>query len=477
MTKHKSKTYLRVLRACLVLACPVLAACSASLNGAIDEHGGSFMQRLLATADNLSGKRDYDNALILYKKIIDHASSEDDELYGMAALNGYGETLMALERPQDAVTVFEHSLSQQPYDNGRALFGLAKTYLALGRIEEAIENYLLIVQMWPENPEGYNGLGVAYDSKGFHDEAQKTYRKGLSYAPGDVSLSNNLGVSLILNGRFAEAVHALQPLSFDQKATPKVRQNLAFAYAFLGDMKAAEQISRIDLDPQASQRNLEFFRQLRAKQMAQMVMTRTPARTADSAKDTALPPQEHRQPTSSAMAQNRPPPSTEMSASAPTDASAPPTPPTKRPQQDIFTEPTIIAALDRLAEQERVPSSAPLSAPLPSQKKPQQKSTTEAKNVAKGVLERTPKQQPIAEKQRYTVQVATYSSRSRANSTAERLRREGYAPRVSQEKNKRGRIFHVLRVGSYQKTSDAIKTVEDVYRLLGVLGEIRIKKT
>ena len=473
----------RAMLASIVLGCCVLSACSA----AIEEHGGSFMKRLLMTADGLRSKQDNDNALILYKKVIEHASSEDDELYGIDALNGYGETLLTLERAQEASEVFEHALARQPYDNGRALFGLAKAYLSLGRVEEAIERYLLIVQTWPESPEGYNGLGVAYDSKGFHDEAQKTYRKGLSYAPGDVSLTNNLGVSLTLSGRFAEAIRALQALSFDQKATPKIRQNLAFAHAFLGNMEAAEQISRIDLDPQASQRNLDFFRQLRTEQITKnTVPAKIHAKTIPSPSSYDAPKANSRNtsnnifkdapaPSESSMPQNMSMPAPPKQQAHTPEAKIPPPlrnqklspEPSSAPQQDIFAEPAIIEALDNLAQQDKKkvaqskdPAQIDVMATIRSRAK--QLEHQVSKNGQKGL---------------YTVQVASYRSRDKANMTAERLRREGYTPKISQKKSKAGRTFHVLRIGSYQKTSDAIKDVEKVYRLLGVLGEIRISNT
>ena len=481
MTRQKGGKSAFAILAYVVLGCYALAGCSAT----VEEHGGSFMQRLLMTADGLRSKQDNDNALILYKKVIEHASSEDDELHGVDALNGYGETLLALERVQEAAEVFEHALGRQPYDNGRALFGLAKAYLALGRVEEAIENYLLIVQTWPESPEGYNGLGVAYDSKGFHDEAQKTYRKGLAYAPGDISLTNNLGVSLTLSGRFAEAIRALQALSFDQKATPKIRQNLAFAYAFLGNMEAAEQISRIDLAPQDSQRNLDFFRRLRAEQIA---ANTAPAKTIlPSSPDDA--PRANGKDISNNIFKDAPTaPSTSMSAPPkqqarmPTKEKRPANQPSHEkpsaPQQDIFNEPAIIEALDNLAEQQPAP---------PANTQKAESASSDSLDVFKTVetgrdsTQQKKKQPRVAKKAGrqglYTVQVATYRSRDRANMTAERLRREGYTPKISRKKSKAGRTFHVLRIGSYKKTSDAIKDVEKVYRLLGVLGEIRISNT
>ena len=50
---------------------------------------------------------------------------------------------------------------------------------------------------------------------------------------------------------------------------PRIRQNLAFAYAMAGDFENALQVSRRDLDEHNAQRQLSYYMQLKAMPVEQ----------------------------------------------------------------------------------------------------------------------------------------------------------------------------------------------------------------
>ena len=438
---------------CALLLTTMLSACSvARLLTDSEQEKGPFMQRLLTTADTMLARNDHQNALLLYEKILFHSDSVNYDLYGVQALNGYGETLIHVGRTKEALDVFQRSLIEQEYDNERAHLGLAKAYLTLEQTERAIEHYGIVLQEFPDNPYAYNGLGVAYDSQGLHDQAQRAYQKGLSYAPEHIALSNNLGVSLILSGRFQQAINVLKERSFDEKASAKIRQNLAFAYAFMGELETAERISRIDLDPDASRQHVNFFQKLRAEQIANLNKRHHENNVSKKEKPamttTHTPPPQPQTPSADGM--DRMPPKSVKPI--PSDGRA-----------DIYAQPKIIEALNELKKKEEKETIPPAN---------QQKEQPTADKQAIVTTQPAALDAPSV----YTVQVATYRSFESASRTAQRLRQKGYTPRIEQIKGKKGSVFHVLRIGYYNQADEAVKTIERVYETLGVLGEIRITK-
>src|SRR4051794_15232935 len=79
-----------------------------------------------------------------------------------------------------------------------------RSQLARHQAEPALATFTSVLGTEPENIPALNGLGVALDMLGRHDEAQTAYRQVLAIAPGDMIASNNLGHSLTLAGRYAE---------------------------------------------------------------------------------------------------------------------------------------------------------------------------------------------------------------------------------------------------------------------------------
>jgi Flp pilus assembly protein TadD len=109
-----------------------------------------------------------------------------------------------------------------------------------------------------------NLMGVLLDMQGRHAEAQANYRRGLDLRPGDPGLRSNYGLSLAITGQAQAAIAQLAPLAGSRDATPRMRQNLAFAYAMAGDLTNALQLCRRDMDENYAQRQLAYYAQLRS---------------------------------------------------------------------------------------------------------------------------------------------------------------------------------------------------------------------
>lgn len=105
--------------------------------------------------------------------------------------------------------------------------------------------------------------GAYYDKQGDHMMAQKLYRQALVENPSDINIRNNMGLSLLLDGKTEEAAAVLQSVVNDPQATPQHRNNLALAYGLMNRDNAARLLLERDLKPYEVDQNLGLYNALR----------------------------------------------------------------------------------------------------------------------------------------------------------------------------------------------------------------------
>jgi Flp pilus assembly protein TadD len=174
-----------------------------------------------------------------------------------------GETLLELGSFNDAITAYDAALRVSP-GNQEALTGLAAALIQTDRPQLAVPSLERELATHPANVKAALVLGVAYDLMGDHAAAQKTYRTGLTQAPGNPAILSDLALSLAIDGRYEDALKILQPVAEAPNATVRQRQNLALIYGLSGDLTAAERMARMDLDEDAVQHNLAYYETLRS---------------------------------------------------------------------------------------------------------------------------------------------------------------------------------------------------------------------
>ncbi|MCP5397457.1 MAG: SPOR domain-containing protein [Sphingomonadaceae bacterium] len=154
--------------------------------------------------------------------------------------------------------------------------GKAQTALAKGNVDRAIENAEAAVMADPRNAAYRAVLGAAYMEAGRFQSAATSFddamslgdsspRTALSYALAQVAAGNNakavailddwrddiapadLGLALALAGEPDRGVHILANALRSGENTPKVRQNLAYAYALQGNWRAARVMAAEDV--------------------------------------------------------------------------------------------------------------------------------------------------------------------------------------------------------------------------------------
>ena len=169
--------------------------------------------------------------------------------------------LQAMGAHGAAIATYRAALVLKP-DIFDAERGIANSLISLDKPREAITLYRAVIAKTGDY-RAYNGLGVALDMVGKQKAAREAYRAGLEKRPNNLSLKNNLALSMALAGQYAGAAEILRDVSRNPRATARHRQNLALVYGLSGEYKRAAKVARIDLDTPAINRNLAYYEWLR----------------------------------------------------------------------------------------------------------------------------------------------------------------------------------------------------------------------
>ena len=106
--------------------------------------------------------------------------------------------------------------------------------------------------------EAHAALGILYDVTRRPALAEPEHRRAVQLAPSNPTYLNNLGFSLFLRGKSAEAISYFQKAARLDPTSRRVRTNLGFAYAATGDMPRAAHEFDMGGTPAESRNNLGF---------------------------------------------------------------------------------------------------------------------------------------------------------------------------------------------------------------------------
>ncbi|HEX8180389.1 MAG TPA: tetratricopeptide repeat protein [Pyrinomonadaceae bacterium] len=123
-------------------------------------------------------------------------------------------------------TPLVEGVARDPLSQGRAL-------LERGNTNEAIAQLSVAAITGPDLIAANNLLGLAYDRLGQHQQAQDAYERALIAAPADAATLNNLGYSLYLSDRYAQALARLKSAARLDPSNRQIANNLALVYGRL----------------------------------------------------------------------------------------------------------------------------------------------------------------------------------------------------------------------------------------------------
>jgi len=123
-------------------------------------------------------------------------------------------------------------------DTPEARYNLAILATARGDLDEAAQQYRAALRLWPSSFQAHHNLGMLLAQQGRLDEAAVEFEAVLAHDPVPDS-AFALGLLRGQQGRWTDAIAALQRCVDEQPSYPRARYNLALAYAKAGETTRA----------------------------------------------------------------------------------------------------------------------------------------------------------------------------------------------------------------------------------------------
>lgn len=152
--------------------------------------------------------------------------------------NNLGNALKETGRMDEAISQYSLALQINP-DYAHAHNNLGAALAMRNSLDEAINHYLRALEINPNNAEVHNGLGAALAKKGQLNEAISYYHHALKIDPDHAKTHNNLAAALAESGQLDEAViHFRRSVELDPEDVGAVN-NLGIITARIGQLDEA----------------------------------------------------------------------------------------------------------------------------------------------------------------------------------------------------------------------------------------------
>jgi len=249
----------------LLIACGLITACSGERR--VDGEMPFDSDSLMNMAESFLQAGDYGNAMRLFQR----AANENPK--HISSRLGLAKTYQAIGASDAAINFYDQVLRLDP-GNMDAKMGSGQMLITKNRPADAIPYLTDLSKSDPKNYRIYNMLGLAYDLLGQQEEAQMNYGRGLELAADNISLLNNLALSLAFEEQYAPSIKLLsKAINLDYSVT-KAQQNLVLVYVLSGEEEAARKIGEAIMTEEEMTNNIRHYmwlKKLNASQRAQAV--------------------------------------------------------------------------------------------------------------------------------------------------------------------------------------------------------------
>lgn len=178
--------------------------------------------------------------------------------------------------PHDkSAAVSHHKKADDAQDpSPEILYGLSRALLSQGKDQEGAAMLSRLITECPEFAPPYSDLAELLMRYGKPDAAKQTLTKGLRVAPHDPVLLNNLGICLLMETDYAQALDCFTKASTADSPNPRYRANQALALGMLGRYDEASVLYKEILPESAAAHNLSVIRNTReVREAAQQSQT------------------------------------------------------------------------------------------------------------------------------------------------------------------------------------------------------------
>lgn len=187
---------------------------------------GDSPRTTMAAATAYAECGDHEQAVVRFKRVLDHPQSSPDQRIN--CWHGLGKALTALGRGKEAVECFRHALSVKP-DHLHLLIDLGNLLKRLTNFEEARQCYIRVLGKDPGCVEAIFNLGAVEQACGCHSEALRLYREAIAIDPSIPAIWNNMAACLTYSTDVPPAVVRKELDRFDSAITRGLHQNLRFS--------------------------------------------------------------------------------------------------------------------------------------------------------------------------------------------------------------------------------------------------------
>ncbi|WP_181700329.1 tetratricopeptide repeat protein [Chthonobacter albigriseus] len=188
----------------------------------------------------------------------------DENPKDKATILNFAAALRLNGQPDQAVAVLRKGVITFPKDEEIAA-AYGKALAASGDFDTALR--VIRDAQRPDRPDWklYSAEGAILDQMGKTAEARAAYKQGLTIAPGEPTILNNLALSHLLVGELDESEKILRGAAQAPSATSRIRQNLALVLGLQGKFKEAEQVAASELDPKQAAANVAYLKSMLAQ--------------------------------------------------------------------------------------------------------------------------------------------------------------------------------------------------------------------
>ncbi len=148
-------------------------------------------------------------------------------------------------------------LHQQRPDDPEVLTLRGVVYRERGLLPDAEVDLRAALKLAPESPDAHAALGILFDMQ-MRPGAEAEHREAVRLAPNNPVYLNNLGFSLFLREHFKEAIREYEKAARIAPMSHRVRTNMGYAYAAVGDLPSAAREFRMGGSEVDATNNLGF---------------------------------------------------------------------------------------------------------------------------------------------------------------------------------------------------------------------------
>lgn len=195
---------------------------------------------LLQTARQYEDRGDYNQAISLYKQLLEKHPENLNVVLGLA------ESYRKSGRYKDSISLYDQLLAKEK-DNIDAKEGKGLALVSLGDFETPGGLFGDVLDKEPNRWKSHNALGILFTTRGMQTEAQQYFAEALKYNPASVTVLNNLGLSQALERDYDSALTSLSAASNaaerESMQRKRVDLNMALVYAIMNRLDDAKLVA------------------------------------------------------------------------------------------------------------------------------------------------------------------------------------------------------------------------------------------